>query len=206
MFGEEAPIVRLDFIYISGNLVHDPAFVQTVNAMFVEWLKANGADGPGTFEVHCVDSDGCPNQYDCAVQYYWIGRHLNDTGIRLMWAISAPAHGKGPSDEACGGSKAAVLAENMLHTAERPTRIESIAQVRPLLERVYQWPSVGILKKKGKGTMRRFIFDVPVSGPGHVKRPVVDVHTVVGSKPMKQFMSPSSVEASASGMWMYSNV
>ena len=54
----EQPVVKIDFLYISADLQHDPAFVQHVNdKLITPWLKANGVNDEATFKIHLVDSD-----------------------------------------------------------------------------------------------------------------------------------------------------
>ena len=52
MFEEkkEAPIVTIDFLYISADLQHEPAFVQHVNnELFTPWLKENSVNENGHY-------------------------------------------------------------------------------------------------------------------------------------------------------------
>ena len=111
-----------------------PAFVQHVNdKLFTPWLKANGVDGEGTFKIHLVDSDGCPNQFDLAPQYLWIAGQQTKTRIRMDWTLNCPCHGKAKSDPSCGKAKEMVAAEQLLHTADNPTRVDSAEQAAEVM-------------------------------------------------------------------------
>ena len=130
----EQPVVKIDFLYISADLQHDPAFVQHVNdKLFTPWLKANGVNGEATFKIHLVDSDGCPNQFDLAPQYLWIAGQQTMTRIRMDWTLNCPCHGKAKSDPSCGKGKEMVAAEQLLHTAESPTRVDTAEQAAEVM-------------------------------------------------------------------------
>jgi hypothetical protein len=130
----EQPVVTIDFLYISADLQHDPAFVQHVNdKLCTLWLKANGVNGEATFKIHLVDSDGCPNQFDLAPQYLWIAGQQMKTGIRMDWTLNCPCHGKAKSDQSCGEGKEMVAAEQLLHTAESPTRVDTAEQAAEVM-------------------------------------------------------------------------
>ena len=59
-------------------------------------MRRLGVNGDATFTRHHVDSDGCPNQFDLAVQYRWISAQHNNTNIRMDWTLNCACHGKGP--------------------------------------------------------------------------------------------------------------
>ena len=85
-------------------------------------MRRHGVNGDATFTSnftrHLVDSDGCPNQFDLAVQYRWISAQHNNTNIRMDWTLNCACHGKGPSDGLGADVKGTINAEQMLDTAD----------------------------------------------------------------------------------------
>ena len=136
-----------------------------------------------------MDSDGAPTHFDNADQYLWISCQQNTTGIRRCQTFNCSCHGKAKVDPELGGAKHVVAAEMMKETdLDQSRRVESAVNVHALLQREYVQPSRSILAKKGVGITKRFIFFVPVSGPGSVNRRIRKGNTVQGSKQYHQFV------------------
>ncbi len=129
---------------------HDSAFVQRCNDKTITPLMRQlGVDGDETFTIHHVDSDGCPNQFDLAVQYRGLDaaeqdRHPN--GLVLELARATPSE---PSDAIGADKKGTFHAEQMLHAFDRPTCVEDCKRAFDVLQREFLFTRKHIWDKKG---------------------------------------------------------
>ena len=190
-YAEEKPgaprlvTITLAITPTDGN--HDPAFVQHANGNIITpFAKQHAAPGV-SFTTHYADSDGCPSQFDLADQYLWISTQQHKHGIRTDWALNCPCHGKALSDPEMGTAKAMASAEQLRHSDDDPHIIETVAEAVAHLRKVYSHTSSMIFAKKLEGTLRRFVFFVPSSGPESANRRIRKCAALEGSKPARQF-------------------
>ena len=102
---DELPIIVVPFIFISPDLVHDGAAVQHFNdTLFTPWVKENAAPGV-VFRKRIDWSDGAPNQFEYADQFYWISTQKKRHGIEMDWNFQGTGHGKNDSDPILGAHK-----------------------------------------------------------------------------------------------------
>ena len=187
---DEEWIVTVSFIFISDDLSHAPYFVQhCFDKILIPWIREHTAPERTILGAQ-ADSDGCPTQFDLADMYLWISKHKAELNFRLEWVIGCAAHGKAKVDPDLGAAKNLVLA--MLLRVDPATgllrMIHDSRDVADVLTEEYSQPSVDIIKKKGVGTCRRFVFHVPCRGPGSAERRIQHCKTLQGSKPLHQFI------------------
>jgi hypothetical protein len=176
-------------IIISSDLTHDPAAVQHFNdKILTPFMKENISPDLERWEIHLVDSDGAPTQFDLADQYLWISYQLAKHGIRMDWTLNCSCHGKNKVDPENGGAKNMVLAAMLTESdIEQSKRIESAKAAADFMSENYSKPYVDILSKKCVGIFKRVVFFVPSSGLGSIDRNIKKCKTLKGSKPYRQF-------------------
>ena len=87
---------------ISDDLKHDTSFVHEVMDVIINFIKLNINGSINNVQYF---SDGCAGQYKNFKNFFNIGLHEKDFGVKCSWTFFATSHGKSPCDGVGGTIK-----------------------------------------------------------------------------------------------------
>ena len=85
-------ILRMSFVFISDDMVHDTTFVDHCIQQFTEFVQSEVTYPDRPFKVNYVQSDGCAAQFANATHFLWIlkqqaGPDGKGGGVRVDWTF-----------------------------------------------------------------------------------------------------------------------
>ena len=81
------PLITVAIMVSSPDTKKQFAFVKHVEEKIIlPFVREIGINGPNTFKVHYVRSDGCSSQFTCKDAFWWMSQYFRLFGMHLDWS------------------------------------------------------------------------------------------------------------------------